>query len=199
VINEIYREDLYSDDLTKVSFHVWIVPMWYRLLVPYQIRRKVKRDRRKMPLFLRPRLRRVATFRWEHHEPSGINFKKGVGVIGRCIDLNEKGKPFLVRMDSDTFQAALRAGKDAWRSQDIKITQNLKFKDAEALAGSYGQVAALVLRERSGEAIGCITLDLPSGAKISLRRSSNGKQLLRKLSAAAEQCETLLTRKPPIN
>jgi hypothetical protein len=193
-INRIYRDGSYPGDVTKLSFHVWSVPRWYRRVVPYSVRRKVKKDGRRMPERLRPRLQRLATFRWEHLAPSNIKLRKGVGVVGRCIDLNQRDKTILVRFDSRAFQTALRQGPEHWSQQTINITQNLSFESAEELSTKYGQVAALVLCDVSGEAIGCITIELPPGAPVSLRRKS-GHDLMQTLYLTRENVETVLTAK----
>lgn len=190
---KISRDNIYQADVTLVSFHVWVVPMWYRRFVPYAIRRRTKSDDRKLPLWLRPHLQRLAMYRFQHHEPSGVAFRKGVGVVGRCIDQNARNHVMVVRLDNAQTKAAL-ATDDAWHAAPVAVTQNLSRKAAQALASSYSQVAAIVIRETSGEAIGCVTLDLPAGSKIHFK-SRPSDALLVRLRSTAEQVETHLTRR----
>ena len=97
-----------------------------------------------------------------------------------------------VLLDEPKFQNALRQGEANWHTQPIHITQNLRYGHAVSLAASYGQVAAMVIRETSGEAIGCITLDVPPAATMRLRRPA-AKRLLEVLTATAEHVENHLT------
>jgi hypothetical protein len=192
---KIYRDDCYDDDITRLSFHVWIVPVWYRRLVPYKFRKRVKPDASRVPKLLRPRLRRLAIYRFKHHARSGVTFRKGIGVVGRCIDHNVAGRLMTVALDSNSFRAAIRGGEDAWKQAPLEITQNLGLSDATRLADSYGQVATLVLREASGEAIDCITMDLPPESKVRLARSGNKHQeLFNVFHSTAEDVENHLTR-----
>jgi hypothetical protein len=202
---QMYRKQYYpaTSDITSVSFHVWVVPSWYRKL-PYRIRRRVTKDRGKMPLWLRPRLKRVSMYRFEHLNSSGITFRKAIGLVGRCIAMNEGGQARILELDRGRFQAALKAGPEAWKFTDEEVSQNLTYAQAERLAESYGQVAALVIREHSGEAIGCVTLDLPPNCGFRLLRSEGGHRKVRKqalplldlLTETRNQVATILTNKP---
>lgn len=193
---EIARSGAYSGDITEVGFHVWVLPSWYRLL-PLSIRRRPKPDDRRLPIWLRPRLRRLARYRFERREDSGVTFRKGVGVIGRCIDLNVTSKIHIVRLDSQEYQDALTAGPENWDSQPMDIRQRLSHSQAAILAESYGQVAAVPLRHPSkGDAIGCVTLDLPPGAQ-RLEDAPRGKSadpLLRVLQTTARNLSNMLTK-----
>lgn len=192
---KIYRDNCYADDITRLSFHVWIVPVWYRRLVPYLFRKRVRPDASRVPKFLRPKLRRIAIYRFKHHARSGVTFRKGIGIVGRCIDHNVAGRLMTVALDSQSFKAAVRGGEGAWRQAPVEITQNLRLSDATRLADSYGQVATLVLREASGEAIGCITMDLPPGSKVRLTRPGNRHQeLFNVFHSTADDVENHLTK-----
>jgi hypothetical protein len=195
----LHRSGAYPDDITRVSFHVWVVPMWYRRLVPYRIRRRRKPDDRRLPERLRPRLQRLALHRFEQHEPSGVIFRKGIGLVGRCIDLNDRNQILIMRFNSAPAKRAMR-DEATWANADINIHHNLKLSDARTLAQSYSQAAAIVIRERSGDAIGCVTLELPTDCKVSLgrrtRTAAGQDPLLLHLKLVAQQVENHLTRKP---
>jgi hypothetical protein len=188
---KIYRDKLYPDDITQVSLHVWVVPTWYRKIIPYSIRSRVKPDA--LPIWIRPKIQRLAMYRWEHHAASGLRFRKGIGIVGRCIDINDPHEALRVILDRSAFRGALR-NEDTWQKAPLSITHNVKYADAKKLAARYGQVSAIVLREESGEAIGCITLDLPPGSKLRLGSSSaNTKTLQRIFDGTAREVENHLT------
>ena len=148
-----------------------------------------------VPVWLRPRIQRVATYRIDHLPQSEVSFKKGFGVVGRCIELGPTGV-MQVKLDSPTFRNAMKLGADAWANHSVDLTQNLTYKQAETLARRYGQVAAKVIQEGSGEVIGCITVEVPprdgAAVAVTLRRPS-GKPVVDALKSAATHVETHLT------
>jgi hypothetical protein len=157
---QISRDGLLpGDDVTLASFHVWLIPKWYRLLLPRRLRRMLDRNSSRMPGWLRPHLSRYAVFRFQHLDSSGVTFRKGTGVAGRCIEENLRDRVKVVRLTSQAFRSALST-EERWDAAPSELTHGLPYQDAKSLARAYGQVAAMVMRERSGEAIGCVTLDL---------------------------------------
>jgi hypothetical protein len=167
----IYRDKGFprDDDITQVSFHVWVLPTWYRRLAPMLRWWRGWRKRDDTRRRLRPKLLRLAMFRFEHMPSSKIIFRDDVGLVGRCVALNEPGHASIVRFNSKRFQQALSSDED-WRTSKIDINQNLSRKDAQKLAGVYHQVAAMVIREHSGDPIGCVTLELPKGAEAKFKK-----------------------------
>lgn len=191
---EIYRDKAIpaEDDITQVSFHVWVLPTWYRRLGPvikwWRRRRKHSEPRQR----LRPKLVRLAMFRFDHMPSSEISFRPGIGLVGRCIALNKPKDVLVVRFNSKRFQQAL-GNDDAWKNSEIEIHQNLRRRDAQKLAGYYRQVAATVIREHSGDPIGCVTLELPKGAKAKFKKPKqhgpDDDPLLRQLHLTAHEVE----------
>jgi hypothetical protein len=150
----ISRAKVYDGDITQLSFHVWTFPRWYRQLMNSarfrhwaEQRRAAQESNKKGPSKLAtPRLKRTAMYRFQRHKPSGIKFRVGQGLIGRCIDGNRKLKVMAVALDSSDFEDALES-EDTWDSAEPDITYGLSLHQAEHLAESYGQVAALVLQD----------------------------------------------------
>lgn len=192
------QANIYDDDVTKLSFHVWTVPLWYRRLVPYKLRRKFKEHKPYFPAVLRPPLIRFAMYQFEDHAPSNIGFRKGVGLVGRCITANKRSDICVFRFDSAT-RNALKGTEDAWRKLPVGTTQRLKVRQAKKLSEKYSQAAALVITESSGEAIGCVTLGLPKDSKGRFAKPRKGyykldDPLLVQLRATASEVENLLRR-----
>jgi hypothetical protein len=195
----IHRADIYKDDVTRLSFHVWTVPLWYRRLVPYKLRRRFKEHKPYLPAPVRPPLIRFAMCQFEHRAPSNIGFRKGVGLVGRCITANKPADICVIRFDSAAMRKALKGTEEEWRKLSDGLTQNLKLRQAKKLSEKYSQAAALVITESSGEAIGCVTLGLPRGSKGRFTKPSKGyyspkDPLVVQLRATASEVENLLRR-----
>ena len=113
--------------------------------------------------------------------------------MGRCVALNKPGKVMIVRFNSKSFQQAL-SDDEAWKASKIDVHQNLTRGDAQALAESYQQVAAIVIREHSGDPIGCVTLELPKGANARFKKPKQGNPdddpLLKHLLLTAHEVES---------
>lgn len=82
------------------------------------------------------------------------------------------------------------SSEDAWKGASARITHKLPLGYAEKLARTYSEAAAIVLRETTGEPIGCITIEIPIDSRAHIRG-----QLVRQLTSAARQVENVLQRK----
>ncbi len=189
---------IYPGDPMKLGFHVWLVPRLYRFIFPYGFRkfiRRVRPDTIKKDPWLRPKLKLGGVYRIERQPPSGAVFKKGNGVIGTCIHANEYNKCLPINWEKPVRQKLLsQKDRSKWNEANLKITLGIKYDDAVLLAERYGQAAAMVItRIESGEAIGCVTIDLPHGVPLSLE-DNTGTELLRQLTATRNQVQQILTR-----
>lgn len=155
-----------SRELLDLSIHVWEVPLWYRRIVPYTFRISWKSlvTRRFFRMFarwtVRPAMRRVVALGLVKQAPSGVRFRKGLGLIGVCVANNDRSEFITLNTSSRRYQNALNSPSEAvWAQQGAEITHNLRLADAKKLSGSYGQVIAKVVQDMdSGEAIGCVTI-----------------------------------------
>jgi hypothetical protein len=153
-------------DLTELCIHVWEVPLWYRRALPYKLRAFLRRhahiespkSTRWIP---RPKLTRVAATALIPRPPSGISFRKGVGLVGVCIASNDRAEYLTLNIASMEYRNALSSRDDDWRKLSPKVTHNLPLADAQKLSHSYGQVIGKVIQDvHSGEAIGCVTVSV---------------------------------------
>ncbi len=181
---EMHRDGFDRTNIMLVSFHVWMVPAWYRTLFPFKLRRAIPIGE-KIPTRLRPSLVRLAMFRFEHQPPSGLRFRKGIGLVGRCVEIEDQ-RALIARFDSPPFRAAL-ASDEAWSQASIEVTHGLKRPQAERLSRSYNQAAAVAIREATGEPIGCVTLELPRDGNPHFRGQND--PLLKQLKITARQIE----------
>jgi hypothetical protein len=167
VLVEISRNRTISRELLDLRLHVWEVPVLYRWFFRYRFRVFLKRISRRPTathrpsrLALRPTLRRVAALGLVKQAPSGVRFRKFVGIVGVCIAQNDRGKILRLKIDEPLYQDALKS-KAAWQNSGPEITHRLSHEDAEKLSHSYGQVIAQVVQDpESGEAIGCVTISV---------------------------------------
>lgn len=167
---QISRSGNYPEDVTKLSFHVWILPPWFQRLTSYNAPKRVRRRGQVvLAKFKSPHMVKLAVFRFAHQNPSGVYFRQGAGLIGHCMSENEANKIHLLALDSTEYQEAI-ANDDGWEAASPAIKHGLQRKHARMLADSYGQVAALVLRD-GYRAMGCITLELPPGAEVRLKET----------------------------
>lgn len=189
-------------DVSELSFHVWTLPQWYQMMLNFKSYRRLvkwKRDRyeeegRRSRRGIDPNLRRAVCSGFRKRQPSGVRFRNGEGIVGRCIRMNVQNKVLAAALDSAEFQDAL-TDEERWSNAPSSITQNLRRRSAEKLAAVYGQVAAEVL-QRDGHAIGCITLDLAPHSSTRLT-DHEGKPvhqpILDHLKIARERVERTLT------
>lgn len=157
-------------DALAMSLHVWEVPVWYRVLFPYWLRKWAKRffsEDFREDHGRRPKLDRTGYMSFDRKPPSGINFRRNKGMVGVCLDRNQPGVPVWVDFESPKFQEAL-ASNESWNSAGNDITRGLRYDAAKSLAERYSRAVALVVQdESSGEPLGCLTWSLPKGATLS--------------------------------
>jgi hypothetical protein len=123
---------------------------------------------RRLPRWtLRPSLRRVAAIGLVKQAPSGVPFRKGVGLIGVCIANNDRGEIIKLNISDPRYDEALNAtNENDWLEFGPEITHNLALADARKLSHSYGQVIGKVVQDTtSGEAIGCATVSVRDTTK----------------------------------
>lgn len=189
-------------DAPRLSFHVWTLPQWYQTVLNFKWYRRLvkwKRERyeeegRRSRRAIDPTLRRAARFGFQKRQPTGVDFRNGEGILGRCIRKNLQNEVLTVALDSADFQNALDS-EQSWIEAPPRISQNLRRRPAQKLAAVYGQVAAQVL-QRNGHAIGCITLDLPPNSDIRLTDHEGNQEdqpIIEHLKVARELIERRLT------
>lgn len=188
-----------TDDLLGLCIHVWEIPLWYRKILPYQVRSSLKDMIKKRPFAglakftIRPQLQRVVVVSLTSPPaPSRVKFRKGVGIVGVCVMNNDRSEFVTLDISRNEYQAALR--DDAmWATSPASITQNLRWEDARKLANSYGQVIAHVVQDvRSGEAIGCATISF-SGASSQLFDLTTALNCRRRLNVLVAGLSTIMT------
>jgi hypothetical protein len=191
---DIQRQKAFKGDTSQVSLHVWVIPLAYRKLVPPWIRRRPA-SKNRIPPWLRSPLVRFAMYRLEYRSNSRISyFRKGVGLVGRCVDVNKKNVIHIVRFNSAAFNEAL-SSEAAWAASPVEIHQHLTLEQGRELSERYSQAAAIVLQDGS-DAIGCLTLDLPLDCKSEFGDSAANDVLQETLKATAESVENHLTARP---
>jgi hypothetical protein len=163
---EMHRSGAFQGDISQVSLHVWSIPLFWRVVVPSKIKKRQNVKSRTPDLF-RARLTRLASYRLEHHGHSNISrLRKGKGLVGRCVERNNKRTIHIVRFYKPEFQQAL-ISDESWYDSLPEINQGLKRELGRELAERYSQAVALVLQAESCP-IGCITLELPPKCTINL-------------------------------
>jgi hypothetical protein len=178
-------------DTTKVSLHVWEVPAWYRRLVPYKLRRRLRERFADDTGAWRPKLVLAGHQRFEPQESLSLRHRKGTGLVGTCLSINRPDQIEIVDFESPDFQAALQS-EETWRKNtSAAITRGLSYRRATQLAARYGQAAALVVREpNSEEAIACVTLEVPPGCS---RKLEDSPEVLRELEGIADALADFLS------
>ncbi len=176
-LDGIYRDtSLPRADIMRVSFHVWLLPLWYRRFGSHLGKFiDIKGDesgRRK------PKLVRLVAVRIRQKPPSGITFRNGEGLVGRCIALNKEDDLLVLRYTSKRVTEALQSTDEAaWRATDDDINLNLPLEHAKRLGIRYREAAAVVMQEPNGQPIGCITLELPPNRAMVRKGDKKEKEL----------------------
>lgn len=171
---EIAGWRVFRDHLATMSFHVWLVPIWYRRL--YGFRQRVRSVAERTigleavdPFFPRPKLERFVVDRVEELEPSEIHFRRGKGLVGICIERN-RDRAMIVDFETSDMKAMLSCSKEDWENASEDVTHRLEHEEFKRLADRYGQAMAFVLRETTtGEPVGCLTFELPPDSEIRIQ------------------------------
>jgi hypothetical protein len=93
---------------------------------------------------------------------SGIAWRPGVGVIGRCVDRGQDVWEDLAFLDDQLGQV----GAGDWAALGPDVTYGLSFADYQRVRGKFGVVLAtpLVREAPTGaQVVGCISVDAPGG------------------------------------
>lgn len=182
----IHEQQFIRDGFTLTSMHVWMVPVAYRVALPFRFRRWLRRlinEDLCEKYSVKPRLTRVAVFGLKDHESTGVSFRKGYGLVGRCLAENGSA-PLYVDFADSGMSKALEAGANEWRRSATDITHGLKFSDAKQIADRYSQsVARVVSDPDSREALGVVTLEVRSGFKPKLKDNQDLVQHLNEVAA----------------
>jgi hypothetical protein len=166
-----YDMGLLGSDITQISAHIWEVPSIYRRLLPIKFRRWLRRvcGTQIQKFAWRPTLQRVAAFNPRQLPSTGIRFRKGKGIIGNVLVINDSHVIQIVNFKDPVFRAVL-SDSVKWEEQSIAVTRNLEHDEALKLASRYSQAMAVVIQDRrSGEAIGALTLEVTTQSADILR------------------------------
>lgn len=193
----MYKNKLFKGYATTASIHVWEVPALYRKVFPYRWRRWADENLKglvsKIPY--RPTLRKVVKFRIEDQPMSGIDFKKGVGLVGMCMEENIRERVHSVDFADPAYVAALKGTEEDWSNQSKSITRELTLKQALILSERYRGALAVVIQTPLGEPIGCCTLEVPAESDLDIIKSTQAKADLRRLAQLVEPTLLLKSEK----
>jgi len=152
--------------IDSLGLHVWLVPRWHWRLAPPAFKERLPesvKDKVPSPAMWRPaRLRHI-----DHIDPSGIRWRRGRGVIGRCW----------LRRQAISF--SLQADWGAYRDYDAKqwkalrrdpkfrhVTMKLNFEQFQRMQSLYSEVLAVPIykQRESGNRylVGCVVADMPA-------------------------------------
>lgn len=166
LLNLCYSKPI-TAELLELSVHVWEVPLWYRRLFPFAFRVRLKKTIRRKPLRFfakwqwRPVLNRVVAVGLIKQVPSGVEFRKNVGLVGVCIANNDRSSVLKLRTGNATYRTALGASdENAWKQHGASVTHNLELKDAVVLSRSYG-CATISVKSNGPQAIRLTTSPEP--------------------------------------
>lgn len=193
----MYKNKLFKGYATTASIHVWEVPALYRKVFPYRWRRWADENLKglvsKIPY--RPTLQKVVKFRIEDQPMSGIEFKKGVGLVGMCMEENIRERVHSVDFADPVYVAALKGTEEDWSNQSKSITRGLTLKQALILSERYRGALAVVIQTPLGEPIGCCTLEVPAESDLDIIKSTQAKADLRRLAQLVEPTLLLKSEK----
>lgn len=153
----------------RIGLHVWMIPRWYRAITPrYAVRSRLPQGvrRRLRSPTLTPRLQRRGKLRLQEVEhPTGIAWRRGRGVIGKCWDTRVPAF-----FNGEREYAPYRDHTEGqWASVPNSVRMNLRFKEFARINDRYGDVIAVpifVFRNEGDEhpdVVGCLAFDTPIG------------------------------------
>ena len=196
---DLAKKEIAGTEIVQISLHVWLVPPWYRFLFPYQLRRRVANRSTKQPwlrrLRISPTLVCMARYRVQPYDPSGLTFRKGIGLVGRCVAHNQAGVIHVVKLGTPAFKAAL-VDEKRWKAAHTTTTQNLSLEAGRSLAGLYSEAAALVIKDASGDALGCVTIEFSASSTLHLpqpnKKAAKDDLFLQQLRTTSDLVQTQL-------
>lgn len=180
---------------SEIGLHAWLIPASYRMITPrYGVRRhapKKLREYMRRPQ-MTPALKRRGKLRMKGHQtPTGIDWRRGRGAIGKCWDTK---KPVFFNNERD--YAPYWNDEAAWNNAPDDITMNLRFSELGRLEGRYGDVVVYPIFKARNEAdehpevVGCIAFDTPAGKHES--RTAILKVVAPAMISAAENISDLM-------
>ena len=193
-LKALYNDDVVTDNPALISLHVFEVPIWFRRLFSYRFRARLRAvfPQWMHKLALRPRLVRIGEGGMRRLPPSGVTFRKGYGLVGIALQDNECENIYWVNFDDPVLIDALSRGPKEWKSQPRELTQNLRYEAAKRLANRYSEALALVIQDSTtGEALGCMTIEVAPGTGSDLRTNA---ALHSELRSTADLLDPILAR-----
>lgn len=135
----------------------------------------------------RPKLQRVAAVGLSKRAPTpGLTFKKGVGLIGLCVEANDSETIFTLDTAVEPYRSAVAASDSTiWDQLNAVERRGLEYAEAKKLAQRYGEVIAKVVQDlETGEPIGCVTISIGPNTtqKLSVISRSHFSEALRTLA-----------------
>lgn len=153
--------------IESLGLHVWLVPRWHWRFAPAAFKERLPESWKlkiPAPAMWRPgKLRHV-----DHLHPSGIRWRRGRGVLGRCwlerwqvqLDVQRDWGPYLNVTKPQWKQMRRDSSLDA-------ITMKLNHGQFMRLSKLYSEVVAVPIyktRQPSGNRylVGCVAADMPA-------------------------------------
>lgn len=129
-----------------------------------------------------PVLRRVHLVRARNRPAaSGISWRPGLGVIGRCVQTGQvEFQDFSLLSDNAELQAA-----DDWAELPSDVTLGLSWDQFTAARGKYGTIVAAPITASGttgSTVVGCVALDGPPGREAEL----SGTAIVNRMGEAAD-------------
>jgi hypothetical protein len=177
--------------LNRLGLTVWMVPTWFAIVDALPSPNAVRRWLRGR--IHSPSMRRVAAVRFiDETTPSGIHWRRGVGVIGQAW---LTGDEVHLDMAHDWPDRVLPISDwvTAWEAMDERLRLGLSAKEARKLQANYDAALALpiYMRRKSDDErwlAGVLTVDVPVDTPdLSLDRRELRKQLKVASNRVAEQ------------
>jgi hypothetical protein len=116
-----------------------------------------------------PRLERLVRLQLVIRVSSGVAWRKGVGVIGQCVERGEDVVENLVALEAQLDQHP----ESEWRALPTDLTYGFTYPEYLRIRGKYGVVLATpMIRETplGSRVIGCVAVDAPEDAFEALAR-----------------------------
>jgi hypothetical protein len=132
----------------------------------------------------RKRQVRIAKLRLASSPESGVVWKKGKGVIGRCWETRAS---LIENLDEAPFSNLATVSRENWSTVLPETCYGLTHADYQALGAKYGTVAVVPIMSSRGKYIGCVTLDMPPGERL-----NDAGKALESLATTAELVRTVL-------
>lgn len=145
------------------SFQAWAVSPIYRKIFSFRLRRSLRKyllpkARKHIP---RARLTRLARVRMRDNANDGIQWGKGKGAIGRCVETSASPHPKLYDLTELWRAISSDISAEAWNDLASNVRLGLEVDEFKKVRQRYSAIMVCPVIGDDGDSLGCVSIEIP--------------------------------------